>query len=180
MKPSSAIGLLLMISAQAASAAEALLQLPPTRYVSTLADPLFDSLKTQQLFSQLDKELYGSPLVLGAIHTFSPTAGDAALGVTSAILSGSTLGILPVVSSSDLVVTYTLSAHGKSIASYSYSKGVTQVTNIYSSQGVNQLDKATMEWVISTAEQFSREVGQNQKVRALTDEYNFYFGSGQK
>ncbi len=160
-----------------AAVAEAPLKLPPVMYYSTLEDSLFDTLKSNPVFSQIDKELYGSPLRLGVIHTFAPTAGGTATGLTSAVLAGGSLGILPIVSNNDLVVTYTLSAHGKVLATFNYSKNFTQATNIYSNQGINHLDKPTTEWVNSTVTLFIADLVKNPDVRELTDEYNFYFGS---
>lgn len=180
MKTVTAAGLILFISAQMVNAAEGDLQLPPMRYVSSLEDSMFDSLKDQSIFSQLDKELYGSPLVLAVTHTFSPTAGDAALGLTSVLLSSGTLGLTPIVSNNDLIVTYTLNSHGRSVASFSYSKNFTQATSVYSTQGFTKLDKSAMTWARSTVEQFVTEIAGSKEVHALTDEYNFYFGDAKR
>jgi hypothetical protein len=124
----------------------------------------------------LDKELYGSPIRIGITHTFAATAGGTATGLTSAMLAGGSLGLLPIVSNNDLIITYTVTAHGKIVAAFSYSKNFTQATNIYSNQGINHLDKTTLAWVMTTLDSFVTDISKNADVKILTDEYNFYFG----
>jgi hypothetical protein len=181
MKPTTHISLALAIMFSALPcAAEPALKLPPMMFYSTLEDSLFEALKKESIFTQLDKELYGGPLRIIVTHTFTPTAGGTATGLTSAILSGSSLGIIPIVSNSDLVITYTLAAHGKTVATFSYSENFTQASNLYSNKGVYHLDKRSMSWVLTTVNKFVNEVQKNQEVRTITEEYNFYFGKTSK
>jgi hypothetical protein len=86
--------------AAAAPAAPAGPALPAMIFFSSLAeDELFKVFKAQPGYAALDKELYGSPLKLIVTHTSRPTAGGQAAGVLSAVLSGGTLGLLPIVTS---------------------------------------------------------------------------------
>lgn len=150
-------------------------KLPPLMYVSSVKDDIFSLLAKKEIFSQLDKELYGSALRLVVTHTFAPTAGGTAAGLTSAMLAGGTLGLLPIVTNNDLVITYTIYAHGNKVASFSYSKNFTQAINIYTDQGGATFDKPIMEWVTTTIDSFVVDAGKDQALRDLTEEYNFYF-----
>ena len=167
-----------VLFSQPSHAEDRALALPPIMYLSTLDDTLFAALKQQPALAQLDKELYGSPLRLAVTHTFAPTAGGTAAGVTSAMLAGSTLGILPVVDNSDLIVTYTVSAHGRTLSSFSYSKNFTRATNLFSgSNNIHKLDKGAMTWALSTVDQFIVELGKSAEINAISKEYAEYFGS---
>jgi len=171
------LGIVLTLLAAGAHAEAKDFKLPPIMYYSTLEKSLFENLKQKPIFSQLDEELYGSPLRLAVTHTFAPTAGGTATGLTSAVLAGGSLGLLPIVSNNDLIITYTVAAHGKTLATFSYAENFTQATNIYSNQGLNQLDKKTMDWVMTTVDKFIADVSANTQVRELTSEYEFYFGA---
>lgn len=160
---------------ESAVAEEAALVLPPTMYYSNINDELFDIVKAKPMLAQVDKEIYGSPLSINITYTFAPTNGGVATGLTSAVLAGGTLGLLPIVSNSDLVVTYTLAAHGKELCRFSYTKNFTQATNIYSNKSINRLDKPMMDWVETTVDSFTQDLSKDQNIRTLTDEYNFYF-----
>src|SRR5260370_41354855 len=71
--------------------------LPPNFVSSVASDELFTALKANPTFGQLDKESIGSPIVLLVTHSLRPTAAGKATGLLSAISSGATLGLLPLV-----------------------------------------------------------------------------------
>ena len=175
MKRFSMVSLTLLAAVSSVSAAE--LVLPPVLYLSTIeGSELFDKLKQSPSFAAIDKENIGTPLRLIVSYKLQPTAGGTAAGLTSAILAGGSLGILPVVTNNDLVVTYELRVHGQPVAKQEYRENFTQAQNMYSNpQG--GLDKASMAWVVSTADRFVVDIASDSKVRALVDEYQFYFGS---
>jgi len=172
-----ALALALLLSSLAVQAVDKPFKLPPLMFFSTLDDALLDSLKQKPIFSELDKELYGSPLRIGVIHTFAATAGGSASEATSAILAAGTLGIVPIVSNNDLVVTYTISAHGKKVASFSYTQNFTQASSLYSDVTWSKMDKNVKAWVLSTVDKFVADAGASPEVRELTSEYEFYFGA---
>lgn len=153
------------------------LVLPPVLFVSTFdGTELFDKLKESKPLAQIDKENLGTPLRLVVSYKMQPTAGGTAAGLTSAILAGSSLGILPVVTNNDLVLTYDFRVHGKSISRLEYRENFTQAQNMYSNQ-IGGLDKDTQAWILSTTEQFLADLGSNKEVVTLVEEYSFYFGS---
>ncbi len=169
--------LLLALAASSFStqAAEPPFTLPPAMFFSTLDNSLLESLKKNALFSELNDELYGSPIRLGVIHTIAATAGGTASEATSLVLSAGTLGLLPIVSNNDLVVTYTLSAHSKKVVSFSYSKNFTQASSLYSEASWSKMDSTVKAWILSTADTFVADLSNSAEARELTREYEFYF-----
>ncbi|WP_372871249.1 hypothetical protein [Shewanella sp.] len=153
------------------------LALPPVLFISTFdGDALFDKLKATKSLAGIDKENIGTPLRLVVSYKLQPTAGGTAAGLTSALLAGSSLGILPVVTNNDLVLSYDFRVHGKTITRMEYRENFTQAQNMYSNpQG--GLDKDAHAWILSTTEQFLKDLSANQEVATLVEEYNFYFGS---
>jgi len=91
--------------APAVSVAPAPPPLPPMDFLSSVgSDEIYALFTAVPAFSSLDNELIGSPLTLMVTHTSRPTAGGQAAGLLSGVLSGSTLGIIPIVSSEHLVI----------------------------------------------------------------------------
>ncbi len=148
---------------------------PAISFSSTTGDIVFEELKKHRIFSTMEQKQVGSPMFLSVTHTFTPTQGGTAVALTSAILAGSTLGILPVVSNSDLVVTYRLYMHGRIVASQRYSKNFTQASNMYASNGLYDLDKDMKAWVVTTAPQFIEFFQNHKEVRKISDEYRYFF-----
>src|SRR5262245_46442404 len=85
-----------------ATAADLTEPLPPLAYSGTIAgDELMKQLKSEKLFQNLNDELVGCPILLRVTHSMRPTAGGTAAGLASAIWSGGTLGLLPLVVNND-------------------------------------------------------------------------------
>lgn len=163
----------------AASAKEnAVAALPPMDFVSTVArDELYTALKADPALTRLDKELAGSPLTLMVTHTLRPTSGGQAAGLLSAVLAGSTLGLIPIVSSEQLVVRYEVLLNGKTIAAYSFERTATRAMNLWSAgkDGYGGLGKAGMEWVKSTAPEVAAKLAHDPALQAVHDEIDYYF-----
>lgn len=151
--------------------------LPAMRFLSSvLSDELFEALKAAPALSALDKELPGSPLTLLVTHTTRTTAGGQAAGLLSAVLSGSTLGLIPVVSNEQLVVRYEVMLNNKVIATYSYDRTATRAINIWApGDDANGLGKAGVEWVKSTAKDVAGKLATDPALAALRNEIAFYF-----
>jgi hypothetical protein len=150
--------------------------LPPMHFVSSLAeDELYTLFKAAPGFSTLDDELYGSPLKLVVTHTSRPTAGGQAAGLLSAVISGSTLGIIPMVTNDHLVVRYEVMLNGKTVTSYSFERTATRAINIWGGGGDYGLGKAGLEWVKSTATEAAGKLANDPAVAALQREIAFYF-----
>lgn len=159
-------------------AASAVATLPTMKFISSLAeDDLLAALKAEPALAALDKELPGSPLALIMTHTLRPTAGGQAAGFLSAVLSGSTLGLIPLVTNDRLVVRYEVMLNGKTITSHSFERTATRAQNLWSAgaDGYGGLGKAGMEWVKSTATEAAAKLANDPAILAVRDEINFYF-----
>jgi hypothetical protein len=153
---------------------------PPMNFVSSVAsDELFTALKANATFGQLDKELYGSPIVLLVTHSLRPTAAGKATGLLSALWAAGTLGLLPVVTNNSLVVTYSIRVNGQDVATYSYERDLTRAVNIWANKNdrTHGLGREGLEWLKSTVADFAKDAAHDAKVAELKREYDFYFGA---
>ncbi|TKB51502.1 hypothetical protein FCL40_02810 [Ferrimonas sediminicola] len=152
-------------------------ELPPMMYLTSLnLDSLLESLKQKPEFARLNGELIGSPLRLVVSHEFEMTAGGSAAGLTSAMLAGGSLGLLPVVTNNDLVITYDIRVHNRSVSKYRFRENFTEAKNIYANQGNTALAKEAAAWVLTTVDPFLEQMNADPKVAELLEEYRFYFG----
>lgn len=151
--------------------------LPPMDFVSSVgSDEIYALFKTVPAFSSLDNELAGSPLTLMVTHTNRPTAGGQAAGLLSGVLSGSTLGIIPIVSNEHLVIRYEVLLNGKILTSYSFEKSSTRAINLWAGPGAyGGLGKGAFEWVKSTATEAAAKLAVDPALIAVRDEIDFYF-----
>lgn len=153
--------------------------LPAMYFLSSVAqDELFTALKADPNFAALDKELVGSPLTLIVTHTVRPTPGGQAAGLLTAVLAGSTLGLIPLVSSERLVVKYEVRLNGRSVASHSFERTATRAQNMWSGAAAGGgLGKAGLEWVKSTAAEAATKIAKDPAILAVRQEMDFYFPS---
>lgn len=152
--------------------------LPSVRLLCSFdVDQMYTKLKAQPLLVNLNKDQYGSPIVLRVTNSTVPTATGMATGLASAIWSGGTLGLLPIVENRDLVITYDLFVNETLLATYSYRDNFTLAKNIYSKDKTDGLGEAGLAWAQQTAEQFSTEAAADPRIVQLIDEYRYYFGS---
>ena len=152
--------------------------LPAMSFYGSIAnDELFDLIKKSEQFARLDKELFGSPLHLRVMHTLQPTAGGKATGLLSAIFTGGTLGLIPAVTNNSLMVTYEVRVHGRELVSYSYQRTFTRAVNIWAKDETHGLGKEGLEWLKSTATEFTTAAASDAKLASLKKEYERYFGS---
>ena len=150
---------------------------PPMQFYSSFSkEKLLEELRGEQQFENLDNEALGSAIVISVRHQTRMTAGGSAAAMGSAVLAGSTLGLLPVVSNDDLVITYAISVHGDRIASFEYVENFTDVDSMYDTN-INALDGPALEWAESTVAMFLSDVQEDGKVRELVEEYRYYFSA---
>lgn len=155
--------------------------LPPMYFLSTIAkDDVLAGLKSNPGLAALDSELVGSPLMLIVTHTVRPATGSQTAGFVTAILSGSTLGLIPVVSRETLVVRYEVKLNGKDIASYSFEYTGTRAINIWANpgDGYEGIGKTGMDWVKSTAPEAAAKLMQDPAIQRARAEIQFYFPPG--
>jgi hypothetical protein len=130
--------------------------LPAMSFYGSIADEeLFDLIKKSDQFARLDKELFGSPLQLRVMHALQPTASGKATGLLSAIFTGGTLGLIPAVTNNSLMVTYEVRVHGRELVSYSFQRTFTRAVNIWAKDETHGLGKEGLEWLKSTATEFT-------------------------
>ena len=153
--------------------------LPPMNFYASIAgNELFARIKAAGSFARVEKELVGSPIQLRVTHSLQPTSGGQAAGLLSAIWAGSTLGLLPVVTNNNLVLTYEVRVNGKEIARYDFQRSFTRAINIWAEKNdaTYGLGDDGLDWAISTADEFTAKAAQDPALRALTQEYAFFFG----
>jgi hypothetical protein len=157
--------------------------LPPMHFLSSVAsDELYTALKANPAFGDLDKEALGSPIALLVTHSLRPTAAGKATGLLSAITTGVTLGLLPVVTNNSLAVTYSVRVNGKDVATYTYERTFTRAINIWANKNdtTHGLGQEGLDWVKSTASNFAKDASADSKLADLKHEYDFYFGGQAK
>ena len=152
--------------------------LPAMSFYGSIADDeLFDLVKKTDQFARLDKELIGSPLQLRVMHALQPTASGKATGLLSAIFTGGTLGLIPAVTNNSLMVTYEVRVHGRELVSYSFQRTFTRAVNIWAKDETHGLGKEGLEWLKSTATEFTTAAAIDPKLASLKKEYERYFGA---
>jgi hypothetical protein len=132
-------------------------------------------IKAAPRFAKLDREQVGSPIALVVTHNFETSAGGKAGGLLSAVLAGSTLGLIPLVINGDLAVTYEFQVNGVTISSRTYQKNYTQAQNLLAKDATYGLGKDGLAWARSTAEQFLAASATDEKLAELVTEYRYYF-----
>lgn len=165
--------------APAPAPAVAVNALPPMNfYASVASTELFQRIKESPAFARVDKELVGSPIQLRVTHSLQPTAGGQAAGLLSAIWAGGTLGLLPVVTNNNLVLSYEIRVNGQEIARYDFSRSFTRAVNIWTEKNdpTYGLGQDGLDWAKSTAAEFVAKAAEDPAVIALAREYAFYFG----
>lgn len=148
---------------------------PPMIFISSVSEEkLLEEIRKLPEFAEIDEEALGSPIVLRVRHFTRMTAGGSAAGWSSALLSGSTLGIIPIVTNNDLVVKYEFTVHGTPIASFEYVENFTEVESLYDIN--DELEGDMLVWAEGTVNQFIQDVNGNAEIQAVLDEYRYYFG----
>ena len=87
------------------------------------------------------------------------------------------LCLLPAVTNRDLTVTYDVVVNGSVVTSYSYSKRVTRVFNVYSTDRTHGLGDDGLAWVIGTANQFALDLPRDPRFVELEAEYRYYYAA---
>ncbi len=153
--------------------------LPAMNFHSTIAGrELYALIKAHATFARLDDRLIGSPIVLRVSHSLRPTAGGNAAGLVSAIWSGGTPGLLPMVTNNSFVVTYEVRVQGKDVASYSFRRRLTRAIDIRAQDDATYgLGKEGLEWLKSTVGEFTAAASRDPALAALQREYDAYFAA---
>jgi hypothetical protein len=147
----------------------------PMQFFSTIAaDEIYEALKKYPTFAPLDKEKLGSPI---RIRVSLEYGRGSPAQVASAVLTIASLGLLPAVTNRDLTVTYDVVVNGSVVTSYSYSKRVTRMFNVYSTDRTHGLGDDGLAWVIGTAAQFASDLPRDAGFADLEAEYRYYYAA---
>jgi hypothetical protein len=151
-------------------------QLPPLHFFGTVAgDELFSLIKADARYSKLDQELIGSPILLRVTNSFEMSNGGRATGLASAIFAGGSLGLLPLVTNGDQVITYELVVNSTPLTTFTYRKNFTRSTNIWAKDTTYGLGKDGLAWAKGTVALFLADAASDEKLAALLAEYDQYF-----
>ena len=133
--------------------------------------------KMQQLsnLSLVANDNYGTPVRLLITNQSEQTAGGTVSGLMSAMLAGGSLGLLPMVTNADQVLTYELRVNGELLARYSYQANFTEAKNIYSDQ--SKMDPRVRSFVLSTIDSFATDLAKDASLEPVKADYQYYFGS---
>ena len=149
---------------------------PSIAFASTIAsEELYAALKRFPVFASLDKEKLGSPIAIRVSLEFGRVSTPS--NIASAVLTIGTLGLLPAVSNRDLLITYEVLVNSSVLSSYSYSKRVTRVFNMYSTDRTHGLGDDGLAWVAGTAAQFADDLAHDPRYAELQSEYHYYYDS---
>jgi len=153
--------------------------LPHMRFASTVkAELIFDKIKAMPAFVNVSKDNHGASLTLRVSHGYRTSAGGAAAGATTGLLAATTLGIIPIVKSHDLVVTYEILANDTVIDTIEFRKGFTDAVNLFSEAAqAGKMSKDEEAWLIGTLPEFELAMSKSEKVKTLVDEYSYYFST---
>ncbi len=152
--------------------------LPPMRFAGSVArDEILARIRANPRFAALSTELPGSPLLLRVTRSFELTAGGKAAGFASALLAGGSLGLLPMVTNQDVVITYEIVVNGVPLVTWSASRNITRAQNIYATDTTYGLGDEGLKWAIATADEFAAAVDGDPKIAALIEEYRYYFAA---
>lgn len=166
--------------AAGASSVSAADPLPPMNFYASIAGTeIYDRIRATPPFGRVDRELPGSPIVLRVTHTLRPTAGGQAAGLLSAIWAGGTLGLLPVVTSNEFVLSYEVLVNGREVLRYDFQRTLTRASNIWANRNdpTYGLGKDGLEWALATVADFTTRATQDPALLALAREYSFFFGA---
>jgi hypothetical protein len=139
---------------------------------------LFDALQSAHLFAHLSKEAPGSPIQLRIYHSVHPAHVDAK-NFFSGLLSVGTLGLSPVIMSGEHTMHYELYVNGQRILRHEYSTTLSRHEYLHgkTADATHGLGPDGVVWAKSTVDLFVNDLAHDNSLRALSDEYQVYFGA---
>lgn len=148
---------------------------PPVFFVTNVeGDEFKQNFEGFNAFESLDKEAVGLPIGVRVINLVQRKMDGGSFA--SAMISASTLGLIPVVSNKSFKVRYDVFVQGESIADFEFEMTSTDVENFWATDtnlDVNDQQKAFLNLTINN---FLEEVKQSKEIQEVFAEYNIYFG----
>ena len=152
-------------------------QYPPVFFVTNLDDnnAFGEHLASFAAFTELNKDSLGLPIGLRVIKAHRTKADGTS--VSTGLLAASTLGIIPVVSSTEFKVRYDVFVQGDSIAEFEYEMSSTKVDNIWNNNPNKkaELKPAEQLFLENSANLFLADLKKSKEVQAVFSEYFEYF-----
>lgn len=146
---------------------------PPVFFETNItALPIKDKLESYQAFTRLDEKAVGSPIKVLALNR-AQRKQDAA-GFSSAMLSITTLGIIPVVSSKVYRVLYLVIIGDEVISSHHYEMTSSEVQNLWTLDNSQKLKPEEEIFLEQSIDQFLTEVAAHKELAELFEEYYLY------
>ena len=149
--------------------------LPIYLNTSSLDDSLLEKIQSLPFFSEMSNTIFGSPYYFSVRIGNNSTTGGTAAELTSIMLSGSTLGILPVVSNSDITVTYQLWVNRRGYVEYSYTENFSDIDSFWALDSQSGLEPNVLEWALTTVDDLAQKLEEDPKVIALIAKHEKYF-----
>ncbi len=146
---------------------------PPVFFKTNVtALPIKEKLESYNAFTKLDEEAVGSPIRVLALNG-AQRKQDAA-GFSSAMLSITTLGIIPIVSSKVYRVLYVVVVGDEVISSHHYEMTSSEVQNLWTLDNSQKLKPEEEVFLEQSIDKFLTEVAANEELAELFDEYYLY------
>jgi hypothetical protein len=150
---------------------------PPVYFQTNIEDGSFKELLTSiNAFDELNETAVGLPI--GLLVRKDLRMKSDAKGISSILLSASTLGLVPVMSNKEFSVRYDIFLQGKSVANYSYEMTTGDVENLWSGAGaagrqsLKPEEEIFMEHSINS---FLNDLKADESVQAVFAEYDKYY-----
>lgn len=140
------------------------------------AEGLEGRLKKVDWLRNLSKDNKGSSVILAVSLVKKPTSGGTAAGVTSAVLAGGTLGLIPVVSNEDIYVKYEVLVQRFVVAEYIFSSNFSKTQNMWTIDFSKAVEGPALDWLLSTVSELEIKMRRDKVIQNLKKEYKLYFG----
>lgn len=150
-------------------------QYPPVFFVTNIENDTYEEkLKSYQAFTDINAKASGLPIAVRVVKGHRNKQN--ATSFSTAMLSASTLGIIPIVANTEFKVHYDVFVQGKSIAKFKYQMDATEVNNIWTSSQYDRETKPSEQLFIEhTIPLFLTELKNSIEVQAVFNEYWEYF-----
>lgn len=148
---------------------------PPVLFQTNIEDQSFKSaLEGYGAFESLNDDSLGLPL--GVLVLKNIRMKSDAKGISSLLLSASTLGIVPVMSNKEFSIRYDVFLQGKSVASYTYEMTSADVQNFWGGFEADKTLKPEQEiFLDQSIVMFLNDLKSNEEVQGYFAEYDSYF-----
>jgi len=150
-------------------------QYPPVFFVTNVEDETYkEKLKSYKAFVDINSKASGHPIAIRVLMGHSNKQN--ATSFSTAMLSASTLGLIPIVSNTEFKVHYDVFVQGKSIAKFKYQMDATEVNNIWTANKYDRETKPSEQIFIEhTIPKFLNELQNSNEVQLIFNEYWEYF-----